>query len=123
MNRQTKEIMMDITAEVVVSPLTLYVKLKELKDEFDASTVGAQANAKIYSTKKKAKCAAKTAYQNARAGAKDAAAGLKNKMNGLSGEEEIFVEGTGCDEAAAAEGSDETICEECPAEEPEAPKE
>lgn len=132
---------MDIAAEVVVCPLTLYVKLRELKDEFDASIVGERTNEKISATKENVNRRArevsdkvsetevvkraKSAYENARENAEEVR-GKVNEIFGKGGEEEeeiiveveIIPEEEAAEESCAAEGAEteeepaEEICED-----------
>ena len=40
MNRKTKNALLDIAAELIVSPIALYAKAVELKKQFDESETG-----------------------------------------------------------------------------------
>ena len=90
MDKQTKETLMDIAAEIVVSPLTFYVKLRELKEEFDASSVGARTNEKINTTREKAASKAKevstkVSESDAAKKVKTAYENIKESADGLFG--------------------------------------
>ena len=47
MNKKTKEKLLDVAAELVVSPLALYAKASELKDKFDESETGKTINSTL----------------------------------------------------------------------------
>ena len=47
MNRRTKSALLDIAAELIVSPIALYAKATQLKGKFDESETGKKTNAAV----------------------------------------------------------------------------
>ena len=77
MKARTKNILLDVAAELIVSPITAYVKIRELKTQFDESESGQKTKEAVKKASVKIKETATTvANSEAAQKVKDTAAKL-----------------------------------------------